>query len=73
MPTFILSSEYDMYTTTPGGCAARIISTKGPKDAPIVAVIRAGTEEKGNDMLNEMLMCFNLEGEACTGHRLVLK
>lgn len=64
-----MSPDYDLYVTVPGNCAARIISTNGPKDAPIVAVIRAGTEEKGN----EMIMCFNMEGEACTGHKLVLK
>lgn len=64
-----ISPDYDLYVTTPGGCAARIISANGPKDAPVVAVVRAGTEEKGQ----EMVMCFNAEGEACTGHRLVLK
>jgi len=65
----IITPHYGYYVTTPGGCEARIISASGPKDAPIVAVVRAGTEEKGS----EMIMCFNGEGEACTGHKLVLK
>lgn len=65
----IISPDYGYYITTPGGCDARIISASGPKDAPIVAVVRAGREEMGN----EIVMCFNAEGEACTGHKLVLK
>jgi len=67
----LVTPEYGFYTVMPSGRAARVISANGPADAPVVAVVRlAGEAEdlKGK----EMIMCFNLDGEACTGHRLVL-
>lgn len=57
------STDYGRYIVQPSGRPARIISTIGPVDAPIVAVVKCS-----DGPLGEMILCFNTDGETPSGH-----